>query len=113
MVMERVFFDVGWEVFEVVVEGAVGDVVGEGCEGFGGVVSLDVGDGPFGGVPDMLDGVMVGGVGRQVDQPQAFQLAAGLEHVCQGPGMVEGGVVQYDSDLAGLGFAQQAGPGRG
>ena len=43
-----------WEVLEVVVEGAVGDVGGEGREGVLRGVALEVGDIVLGGVPDIL-----------------------------------------------------------
>ena len=52
-----------WEVLEVVVEGAVGDVGGEGREGFLRGVALEVGDVVLGGVPHVFRGVVVGGVG--------------------------------------------------
>ena len=52
-----------WEVLEVVVEGAVGDVGGEGCEGVLRGVALEVGDIVLGGVPDVFCGIVVGGVG--------------------------------------------------
>ena len=57
----------GWEVLEVVVEGAVGDVGGEGREGFLRGVALEVGDVVLGGVPYVFRGVVVGGVGGKVD----------------------------------------------
>ena len=43
-----------WEVLEVVVEGAVGNVGGEGSEGVLWGVALEVGDIVLGGVPDVF-----------------------------------------------------------
>jgi len=57
-----------WQVFEVVVEGAAGDVVGERGVGLLGGVALDVGDASFGCVPDVLDRVVVRRVRREVDR---------------------------------------------
>ena len=54
----------GWEVLEVVVEGAVGDVGGEGREGFLRGVALEVGDVVLGGVPYVFRGTQ--GRGRRV-----------------------------------------------
>ena len=54
-------------MLEVVVEGAVGDVGGEGREGVLRGVTLEVGDIVLGGVPHVFRGVVVGGVGWQVD----------------------------------------------
>ena len=93
----------GWEVLEVVVEGAVGDVGGEGREGFLRGVALEVGDVVLGGVPHVFRGIVVGGVGGQVDGCYAFQGLAGGVEVGQGPGVVEPGVVQDDGDLLSLG----------
>ena len=88
-----------WEVLEVVVEGAVGDVGGEGRD----VV--------LGGVPHEFRGVVVGGVGWQVDGCYAFQGLAGGVEVGQGPGVVEPGVVQDDGDLLSLlGLSLEAAP---
>ena len=55
------------EVFEVVVEGAAGDVVKERgvCLFWG--VALDVGDASFGRVPDVLGGIVVRRVWREID----------------------------------------------
>ena len=55
-----------WEVLEVVVEGAVGDVGGEGREGFLRGGRAGVGDVVLGGVPYVFRGIVVGGVGGQV-----------------------------------------------
>ena len=52
-----------WEVLEVVVEGAVGDVGGEGREGFLRGVALEVGDVVLGGVPYVFRGTQ--GRGRR------------------------------------------------
>ena len=101
----------GWEVLEVVVEGAVGDVGGEGREGFLRGVALEVGDVVLGGVPHVFRGVVVGGVGGKVDGCYAFQGLAGGVEVGQGPGVVEPGVVQDDGDLLSLiGLALEAAP---
>ena len=101
----------GWEVLEVVVEGAVGDVGGEGREGFLRGVALEVGDVVLGGVPHVFRGVVVGGVGWQVDGCYAFQGLAGGVEVGQGPGVVEPGVVQDDGDLLSLvGLSLEAAP---
>ena len=62
-----------WEVLEVVVEGAVGDVGGEGREGVLRGVALEVGDIVLGGVPDVFCGIVVGGVGGHVDGCDALQ----------------------------------------
>ena len=51
-----------WEVLEVVVEGAVGDVGGEGREGVLRGERAEVGDIILGGVPDVFCGFVVGGV---------------------------------------------------
>ena len=56
-----------WEVLEVVVEGAVGDVGGEGREGVLRGERAEVGDIILGGVPDVFCGIVVGGVGGHVD----------------------------------------------
>ena len=92
----------GWEVLEVVVEGAVGDVGGEGREGFLRGERAGVGDVVLGGVPHVFRGVVVGGVGGKVDGCYAFQGLAGGVQVGQGPGVVEPGVVQDDGDLLSL-----------
>ena len=100
-----------WEVLEVVVEGAVGDVGGEGREGFLRGVALEVGDVVLGGVPHVFRGVVVGGVGGKVDGCYAFQGLAGGVEVGQGPGVVEPGVVQDDGDLLFfLGLSLEAAP---
>ena len=52
-----------WEVLEVVVEGAVGDVGGEGREGVLRGVALEVGDIVLGGVPHVFCGTQ--GRGRR------------------------------------------------
>ena len=62
-----------WEVLEVVVEGAVGDVGGEGREGVLRGVALEVGDIVLGGVPHVFCGIVVGGVGGHVDGCDALQ----------------------------------------
>ena len=62
-----------WEVLEVVVEGAVGDVGGEGCEGVLRGVALEVSDIVLGGVPHVFCGIVVGGVGGHVDGRDALQ----------------------------------------
>ena len=101
----------GWEVLEVVVEGAVGDVGGEGREGFLRGVALEVGDVVLGGVPHVFRGVVVGGVEGKVDGCYAFQGLAGGVQVGQGPGVVEPGIVQDDGDLLSLiGLALEAAP---
>ena len=101
----------GWEVLEVVVEGAVGDVGGEGREGFLRGVALEVGDVVLGGVPYVFRGTQ--GRGRRVAGRWVLcvrGLAGGVE-VGQGPGVVEPGVVQDDGDLLFfLGLALEAAP---
>ena len=98
-------------MLEVVVEGAVGDVGGEGREGFLRGGRAGVGDVVLGGVPHVFCGVVVGGVGGQVDGCYAFQGLAGGVQVGQGPGVVEPGVVQDDGDLLFfLGLSLEAAP---
>ena len=58
-------------MFEVVVEGAAGDVVKERVVCLFGGVALDVGDASFGRVPDMLGGIVVRRVGWEVDRGDA------------------------------------------
>ena len=50
-------------MLEVVVEGAVGDVGGEGREGVLRGERAEVGDIVLGGVPHVFCGIVVGGVG--------------------------------------------------
>ena len=66
----------------------------------------------FGGVPDVLDGVVVGCVRRQEDRGYAFQGLTWLVEAGQGFGVVESGVVQYDRDLLGVGFALESFQGK-
>ena len=61
MKQDRFWFR-GVGVFEVVVEGAAGDVWGGRAEGFSGGLVLDGGDVALGRVPDVLDRVVVGRV---------------------------------------------------
>ena len=100
-----------WEVLEVVVEGAVGDVGGEGREGFLRGVALEVGDVVLGGVPYVLRGAR--GRGRRGEGRGVLcvrGLVGGVE-VGQGPGVVEPGVVQDDGDLLFfLGLSLEAAP---
>ena len=62
-----------WEVLEVVVEGAVGDVGGEGREGVLRGERAEVGAIILGGVPDVFCGFVVGGVRGHVDGCDALQ----------------------------------------
>ena len=62
-----------WEVLEVVVKGAVGDVGGEGREGVLRGERAGVGDIVLGGVPHVFCGIVVGGVGGHVDGCDALQ----------------------------------------
>ena len=55
-------------MFEVVVEGAAGDVVKERVVCLFGGVALNVGDVSFGCVSDVLDRVMVRRVWREIDR---------------------------------------------
>ena len=95
-------------MLEVVVEGAVGDVGGEGREGVLRGVALEVGDIVLGGVPHVYCGIVVWGVGGHVDGCDAFQSLAGGIKIGQGLGVVEPGVVQDDRDLLCLGFALES-----
>ena len=98
-----------WEVLEVVVEGAVGDVGGEGREGVLRGVALEVGDIVLGGVPHVFCGIVIGGVRGHVDRHDALQSLAGGIKIVQSLGVVEPGVVQDDRDLLSLiGLARQA-----
>ena len=98
-----------WEVLEVVVEGAVGDVGGEGREGVFRGVALEVGDIVLGGVPHVFCGIVVWGVGGHVDGCDALQSLAGGIKIVQSLGVVEPGVVQDHRDLLPLiGLARQA-----
>ena len=101
----------GWEVLEVVVEGAVGDVGGEGREGFLRGERAGVGDVVLGGVPYVFRGTQ--GRGRRGEGRWVLcvrGLAGGVQ-VGQGPGVVEPGVVQDDGDLLFfLGLSLEAAP---
>ena len=98
-----------WEVLEVVVEGAVGDVGGEGREGVLRGVALEVGDIVLGGVPHVFCGIVIGGVRGHVDGRDALQSLAGGIKIVQSLGVVEPGVVQDHRDLLPLiGLARQA-----
>ena len=98
-------------MLEVVVEGAVGDVGGEGREGFLRGVALEVGDVVLGGVPHVFCGIVIGGVRGHVDRHDALQSLAGGIKIVQSLGVVEPGVVQDDGDLLSLvGLALEAAP---
>ena len=97
-----------WEVFEVVVEGATADVAHECGAGLLRRVSLDVRDCAFGGVPHVLDRIMVRDVGRQVDELEVLELTSRSQLFLQGLGVVEPGIVENHGDLVVTGLAHQA-----
>ena len=100
-------------MFEVVVEDAAGDVVGECGPGlFGGVV-LDVHDVIFSGVPDVLRGVVVGGAGREIDRFDSLQCLSGLVQVGHRFGVVESRVIKNNSYLLVFCFAHKSDHGQG
>ena len=98
MKQDRFWFR-GVGVFEVVVEGAAGDVWGGRAEGFSGGLVLDGGGVALGRVPDVLDRVVVGRVRRRMDRRDALQQLAGLVEAGQRFRVVGAGVVRDDRDL--------------
>ena len=99
-------------MFEVVVEGAAGDVAGECGPGLFGGVLLDVRDVIFSGVPDVLRGVVVGGAGREIDRFDPLQCLPGLVQVGHRLGMVKSRVIKNNSYLLVLCLAHKADHGK-
>ena len=66
----------------------------------------------LGGVPDVLRGVVVGGVGREVDRFDSLQCLSGLVQVGHRLGVVESRVIKNNGDLLVLCFAHKSGHGQ-
>ena len=67
----------------------------------------------LGGVPDVLRGVVVGGVGREVDRFDSLQCLSGLVRVGHRLGVVESRVIENNGYLIVLCLAHKAGHGQG
>ena len=67
----------------------------------------------LGGVPDVLRGVVVGGVGREVDRFDSLQCLSGFVRVGHCLGVVESRVIKNNGYLLVLCFAHKTGHGQG
>ena len=67
----------------------------------------------LGGVPDVLRGVVVGGVGWEVDRFDPLQRLSGLVQVGHRLGVVESRVIENNGYLVVFCFACKAGHGQG